>query len=333
MNIIVSNAQSTALNNLDIDIIKNINGTYDANELVAMFKALFFNKLILDVTALKNHENINSYQALSSGLDPNKVILLLPENTKMCTVAFLAKLVESGFYNFTTNIPGVKYLLTHSNSLKDVEQYRKMAATSSSPATPSPNQSVGTTTIIGVKDVTGGAGATTLIYMLKKQLTTIYGEQKVIAIEIDRNDFRAFGDKAMITVRRDEVRNVIRKYYNSVSIILVDLNDYDDLNICNEVFYLLEPSIIKINKLLRRDINALRKLKNHKLILNKSLLTGKDTSDFEYEANVKVYYNIPPLDERKSNGVINDFLAYVGLISSGNGRHENSNRVFGLFRR
>ena len=47
MNIIVSNAQSTALNNLDIDIIKNINGTYDANELVAMFKALFFNKLIL----------------------------------------------------------------------------------------------------------------------------------------------------------------------------------------------------------------------------------------------------------------------------------------------
>ena len=251
----------------------------------------------------------------------------------MCTVAFLAKLVESGFYNFTTNIPGVKYLLTHSNSLKDVEQYRKMAATSSSPAAPSPNQSVGTTTIIGVKDVTGGAGATTLIYMLKKQLTTIYGEQKVIAIEIDRNDFRAFGDKAMITVRRDEVRNVIRKYYNSVSIILVDLNDYDDLNICNEVFYLLEPSIIKINKLLRRDINALRKLKNHKLILNKSLLTGKDTSDFEYEANVKVYYNIPPLDERKSNGVINDFLAYVGLISSGNGRHENSNRVFGLFRR
>ena len=76
MNIIVSNAQSTALNNLDIDIIKNINGTYDANELVAMFKALFFNKLILDVTALKNHENINSYQALASGLDPNKVILL-----------------------------------------------------------------------------------------------------------------------------------------------------------------------------------------------------------------------------------------------------------------
>ena len=74
-------------------------------------------------------------------------------------------------------------------------------------------------------------------------------------------------------------------------------------------------------------------MKNHKLILNKSLLTGKDTSDFEYEANVKVYYNIPPLDERKSNGVINDFLAYVGLISSGNGRHENSNRVFGLFRR
>lgn len=333
MNVIVSNEQNNVLYNLDIDVIKNITGVYDATEIAEMFKTLFFNKMILDVTALKNAESIDSYRILASNLDPNKIILLLPENTKMCTVAFLAKLVETGIYNFTTNIPGVKYLLSHSNTLKDVEQYKKMALTTANLVTPTRTNNPNQTTIIGLKSVTPDAGSTTLIYMLKKELASIYGEDQVIAIEINRNDFRAFADKNMLSVRKEETRNVIRKYYNSVSIILIDLNDYEDLSICTDVYFLLEPSIIKINKLLRRNINALRRLKSQKLILNKSLLTSKDVSDFEYEANVKVYYNIPPLDERKKNGAINDFLVHIGLISNGNNHKESSNKVFGLFRR
>ena len=44
-------------------------------------------------------------------------------------------------------------------------------------------------TVIGFKDVTEHAGSTTLIYMLKKELTHIYGNDGVIAFELNKNDF------------------------------------------------------------------------------------------------------------------------------------------------
>ena len=43
--------------------------------------------------------------------------------------------------------------------------------------------------IIGFKNVTAHAGATTLIYMLKKHLEVAYN---VVAMEVDTDDFRYF---------------------------------------------------------------------------------------------------------------------------------------------
>ena len=75
------------------------------------------------------------------------------------------------------------------------------------------------------------------------------------------------------------------------------------------------------------------KLVNQKVVLNQSLLLVNDISDFEKEAGVKVFYNMPPLDERKRNSIINDFLICLGLLN-GNLKDENgSNKIFGLFRR
>ena len=71
-----------------------------------------------------------------------------------------------------------------------------------------------------------------------------------------------------------------------------------------------------------------------KVVLNKSMLLENDVSDFEGEAGIKVFYNMPSVDERKRNAVVNDFLVKLGLLKHGN--QENfggSNRIFGLFRR
>ena len=65
----------------------------------------------------------------------------------------------------------------------------------------------------------------------------------------------------------------------------------------------------------------------------KSLLSSKDISDFELETGLKVFYNMPPLDERQRNGAINDFLVRTGLISQTANNNANSGRVFGLFRK
>ena len=338
MNVIVANEQQNALSNLDIDIIKSISGSFDALELVEMFKSFFYNKMILDVTALKNYQELRTYDILSKGLDPDKLILLLPEGTQLCTPNFLSHLISMGIYNFTTNMNGIKYLIKKSNTLKDVEHIRGMAnaelsaETGASVTTVSPNVH-NSAMIIGFKNVTEQAGATTLIYMLKKELSILLGQDKVVAIEVGKNDFSFFNEKNMISARDVEVKSVIQKY-TSANVILVDLNNSQDDSFCGDVIYLLEPSTIKLNKLVKKNRIIFNKLLNRKVILNKSLLLNTDVFDFESEAGIKVFYNMPPLDERKRNAIIGDFLSKLGVLNRNNTSSIGvSSKIFGLFRR
>ena len=187
------------------------------------------------------------------------------------------------------------------------------------------------TTIIGFRNVTEHAGATTFIYMLKKELALTIGSNQVVAVEIDKNDFSLFGDKDMISIRSSEIQSMIDRYSN-VSIILVDLNKCQDDHFCSDVIFLLEPSTIRLNMLVRRNRAVFEKLRNSKVVLNQSLLLNNDVFDFEGEAGLKVFYNMPPLDERKRNAIIVDFLSKLGIlpVSTTSG---GSNRIFGLFRR
>lgn len=336
MNVIVANEQQNQLSNLDIDIIKSISGIYDAFEIVEMFKNFFYSKMILDVTALKNYRDLKTYEVLVSGLEPDKIIFLLPDGSDLCQPNFLSHIISLKIYNFTTNINGIKYLLKKTNTLKDVEHIVKMASINASQETGamvttiSRNTNVGPT-ILGVKNVTDGAGATTFIYLLKKELSLVYGQNNVIAFEIDKNDFALFNDKNMISVRQNDVKNTITKFSN-VSIILVDLNSYTDDSFCSDVIYLLEPSTIKLNRLIRRNRTIFSKLMNKKVVLNQSLLLNNDVFDFESEAGIRVFYNMPPLDERKRNSIIHDFLTKLGLFNNRN-NNSNSSKIFGLFRR
>lgn len=345
MNVIVANTQQNVLSNLDTDVIKSITGSYSAYEIVGMFKNFFFNKMVLDVTAIKDYTNISNYQTLATGLDSDKIIYFLPENSSVCTASFLSTLVSMGIYNFTSNIDGVKYLLKHSNTYKEVAQYQRIAPQliianntleSNVNASKDKNfeqniQSTIKTRIIGIKNITESAGTTTLIYMLKKQLTSKLG-QNVLAVELDKSDFKLFNEKNMFSISRSELGNFIAEY-REAPVILVDLNSHKDELICDTVLYLIEPSIIKLNKLLRTNSSILEKLKGKKVVLNKSLLTSKDVTDFEYESNLKVFYNIPPLDDRKHNEILNDLMLRLNVLNKKNDNRGESNRVFGLFRR
>lgn len=326
MNVIVGNVQRNVLSGLDIDIIKSISGEYEASEIVEMFKSFFFNKMILDVTAIKDFRNIKNYQIIAMGLDVEKIIFFLPEGTEVCTSNFLSKLVSMGIYNFTTNLEGIKYLLGHPNSYKDVAHIQQLNEVSTVITQKIENGSK----IIGIKNVTDHAGATTFVYILKKELKAHFGDT-VIAIEVNKNDFQYFGDKNMISVPEDQLRATLAKYAGA-SVILVDLNDCHDDSSCGDVLYLLEPTVIKLNKLMRRNRNIFSKLDGKKIVLNKSLLTNKDITDFEYEAKTRVFYNMPPLDERKKNPVVADFLSRLGLLEKTEQKKE-SNKIFGLFRR
>ncbi|MBR2828461.1 MAG: hypothetical protein IKE70_04445, partial [Bacilli bacterium] len=269
------------------------------------------------------------------------IIFLLPEGSKLCTPNFLGQLISIGIYNFTSNLKGVSYLIKKSNSLEDVEHILKLSNVNmneldsvhevSASNRSDDVSSSGKTNVIGFRNITDHAGATTFIYMLKKELAFHFGKEKVLAIEINRNDFVFFNDSSMISLKDDQVKSTIHEK-SYLNYILVDLNDCKDSSFCDEVIYLVEPTSIKLNKLIRRKKDIFSELVNKKVILNKSCLLKNDVLDFEKEAGIKVFYNMPSLDERKRNAIINDFLIKMGILKE-NGGNSSSNKIFGLFRR
>lgn len=323
MNVIVTNRHATELSALDIDIIKSVNGEFTPEDLVATFKNFFFNKMIIDITAIKNYIDINEIQKLSVNFDMSKIILLLEDDTSS-DAGYLSKLISMGIYNFTKNISNIKYLIDNPNSYKDVAHIHQLHELTNTIVSKVENLNC---KVIGIKNVTDHAGATTLIYMLKKQLDTRY---KVRGIEVGKSDFSLFKDPNLISVTKEDFNKAL-KAATDFDIVLVDLNDEDDDN-CDDTLFLLEPSTIKLNKMIRKDRNIFDKLTGKKIILNKSLLDNNDIMDFEYESKSKVYYNIPPLDDKKSkHQVLENLLVKMGL-SQEEIKEESNNKILGLFK-
>ena len=325
MNVIIANEAKSMLSTLDIDVIKSVDGVHTADEIVEMFKNFFYARMILDITAIKDYEDITNIQKISIGLDADKIILLLPNNEFSTSSGYLSKIISMGIYNFTTTVDGVKYFLDHPNTYKDVAHIQQLNDLSSTIN----EKVVAGSRIIGIKNVTDHAGSTTLIYMLKKELEQTYG-MSVVAIEVNRHDFLYFNSSNMISVDDEHLMTEVVKH-KDVAIILIDLNDSSNEGACNDVLYLIEPSSIRLNKLMRRDRRIFEELKGKKIVLNMSLLSNSDIMDFEYEGKTKVFYNIPPLNDRVKNPVLSDFLSKIGLI---NKTKENSGgKIFGLFKR
>ena len=55
MNVIISNKNSALLENLGIDIIKEMHGEFDVDEIISTFQNFFYQRMILDITAIKNY--------------------------------------------------------------------------------------------------------------------------------------------------------------------------------------------------------------------------------------------------------------------------------------
>ncbi len=326
MNVIIANEAKAMLSTLDIDVIKSVDGIHTADEIVEMFKNFFYARMILDITAIKDYNDITNIQKISIGLDADKIILLLPNNEASTSSSYLSKIISMGIYNFTTTVDGIKYFLEHPNTYKDVAHIQQLNDLS----TTINEKVVAGSRIIGIKNVTDHAGSTTLIYMLKKELEQSYG-MSVVAIEVNKHDFSYFNSSNMISIDDEHLMTEIVKH-NDVAIILVDLNDSSNEGACSDVLYLIEPSSIKLNKLMRRNRRVFEELKGRKIILNKSLLSNSDIMDFEYEGKTKVFYNIPPLNDRVKNPVLSDFLSKIGLINK-TSEKESGGKIFGLFKR
>ena len=344
MNVLVVNQQEDILTPLNIEIIKTLRGTFTADEIVSTFTNFFFARMIIDVTALKDGGDVVTYQKLSIGLPIDKVILLIPPSSPVANSFFLSKLISMGYYNFTTNGDGVLYLLNTPNTYKEVAHLHKPEVPVQAeqpgmgmggapmPMGSQPNYgymnnapmdngqfnnnvqggpSYNGIRVLGVKNVTDGAGASSLIYMMKKELEQTFG-MSVLAIEVDKREFAFFREDNMISVEKQSLATELIKTRN-FNFVLVDLNDYEE-PICDDVIYLLEPSVIKLNKLMLRDRAVFTRLKDRKIVINKSTLSPADVNEFSSEAGVKIFYVLPSINDRERSGEICSLLMALGMV-------------------
>ena len=317
MNVIISNKYRDALANLDVEVIKKLEGEFSVDEIVETFKNFFFQKMILDITALKDYKDIKTLQQLSLSLDMDRLILLLDGTPETSKPEYLSDLISMHIYNFTMNVDGVKWLYDHPNSYRDVAQYHQLDTnhlpgsvnvinnvTYSSPE-------VKKAVIICLKNITSEAGATTLAYIMRKQLARNYS---AVAIEVDKHDFMYFDDDKCVSVTNSELGNTITKYSDMDAIIIDANNSPAAEGLSNETFYLIEPSKIKLNKLLSKNPRALVNAKGKKIVLNKCMLSNQDVADFEYETKLSVNNRLPALsDQSDSNEALDEFLNKLGF--------------------
>ena len=324
MDTVISNKYSSVLNELDIEVSKKLEGEYTVDEIISQFKNFFFNKMFLDITAIKDYKDLTNLQKLSMSIDMDKVILLLDKDDSISdSEQFLAKLVNMGIYNFTKDQNNLMYLYTNPNVYRDVAYLQKIVPEDNGNTTDSshliPNRRV-----IGIKNITDSAGSTSLIYMLKKVLSSYYS---VMVLEVNKRDFTYFKDNDALTVKEDEISNVMDKY-NNIDIFLLDLNKSNKDYLCTDVLYLIEPSILKLNKLAMLNPKLINDIKGKMVVLNKSVLSKSEQADFEVETGIKVFYNIPPLNDKKDNSdILLPLLEKLGYIKKEE-EQEKKKRIF-----
>ena len=130
-------------------------------------------------------------------------------------------------------------------------------------------------------------------------MKTLENIRNVSALEVNKVDFLYFNANNMVSTTSNDLLKELMKRQGS-DIVFIDLNDYEDTEICTQVYYLLEPSTIMMNKMLRKNRNILETLKNKNIILNRCVLNSTDIATFEYETKLKVFATVPPVDERQS---------------------------------
>lgn len=319
MNVVTANLGKSIIDKVDIDIIKRIDGEYELKELLSKFVNLFFNKMIIDITSIKDYKELDTMKKLSQAVDPTRVILLLSDDPEVNSNFYMSNLIKCGFYNFTRNYEGIKFLYDTPNtydkvkhlliSEEDTLQQRDEFKSNHEVF----YQEGVERKVIGLVNLTNHAGATSLTNMMVRQLNQ--AGVMAVGLEMFKQDLIFYHDSNLSTCfNRADLESKL-KLYEDVSAVIIDLNEFGEADkFCDEILYLIEPSYVMLTKLLKKNRNAFKEMKDKKVVLNMSFVNEQEVPDFEYESKIKVFANIPPLNDRDKNlESINDLLRKLGF--------------------
>ncbi len=333
MNIIVTNKYKELINSANIDVMKELNGEFKISDLANNINSIFYKKLIIDATAISGFPKSDVLKELSQVFDTEKLILFLPPDNPP-PKNFLSFLVSLNIYNFTDNVKGLLELVKKSNNYDSVKDYvvvdKPSVNNQNNELDLNFSSSLADATgriILGIKNVTKDSGSTSLCYMLTKSLNEVH-KKPTFALEVNKNNFMYYNYNNLYSIESTRLKDFFSSLSN-FDILILDLDDDNNINseICNDIIYLVDPSLYKINELLMGDRMAFSRLKGKKVILYNSLLSDSDIRTFAREAGISIYFALPPLNDRVLNPILNELLAKLGLIEEVSGK--NSKR--GLF--
>ena len=460
MIVIVSNKQKSALDNANIDAIKDLNGLFNVQDLINNFKNYFFTRMVIDATSIVDFTNPEVLKQLANGIGSEKLIILLPPKPEP-PLKFLETLVNIGIYNFSTNIDELVKLIespldydsvnkkihgglvkgdqpannnmpnnvpknnvnpdmmmrNNGNSVpqsarnKDIvslddfvmgiiappsdnsnqmnnnlpqesvqvtEDINKVSSfnepvnkpepdetpfnninvVSTVEESPSSSERVEDTVsnfnefsggssfinsgqqssfldfdnqpkalVVGFRNVTEHAGTTTLLYKMKETIEN-RDRKRVALVEIGTNDFMYFRLNDAITINENELDACLNSYVNKYDYVFVDLNNTTNDSICNFVLYLVEPSKIKINRLVVQNRNVFNELKGKYVVLNKSMLSDNEKGIFSQEANLPFYASVAPFNDRVDTTAIDELISKINNEKNTNNQEPSGQQGF-----
>lgn len=183
--------------------------------------------------------------------------------------------------------------------------------------------------VVGFRNVTEHAGTTTLIYKLKETLEN-RNHKHIALVEVGTNDLSFFRLAETVSIQESELDSCLNNYSTRYDYVFVDLNQTQNDSTCDLVLYLVEPTKIKINKLIVQNRNIFNELKGKYVVLNKSMLSDNEKGIFSQEANLPFYASVGPFNDRAETNAIDELINRIEVEKSNsvNSSVPNQNQTF-----
>ena len=314
MNIIVTNKCKDLIYSTNIEILKELHGVFKVREIVNSFSSIFYKKIIIDASALEGFPKEEVLRELVASFDMDKLILFLPPDNPP-PKKFLSFLVSINLFNFTDNQKGLLELIRKSNTIDDVKDF--VVVKEEKPNIEQNDNDLYDNTdapgrmVLGFIGVTETSFVTEVIYSIKKTLEEKYNKN-VQAVELDKKNLAYYNTTETYSIYKDRFNDYLKNNL-SPEVILVDLGE-NEINGCDDIIYLVNPSLYTINKLMYKSRDAFMRLKGKKVIFVNSLLSSNDVTQFAKEAGISVYYNLPPINDRVYSAEIDKLLGKIGIV-------------------
>ena len=122
MNILFTNKYRDYLINFDYNVIKEINGEYSSKEILTMLKGITYNKVIIDLTIIKDYKELSNIRELSTNINPSNIIILLSNEPITTSKYYISNLINMGIYNFTLMPGEIVNLINYPRSYEQAKQ-------------------------------------------------------------------------------------------------------------------------------------------------------------------------------------------------------------------